>query len=123
MSASAAELRYVVLRHEGFGDAHFDLMFESSRGSPLMTWRSPVWPLQRPTPLTKLPDHRQEYLQYEGEISRNRGSVRRVDSGICRISSVEGGGLVIRLVESKEHLKLMPAAEASDQWLCTPLRG
>ncbi|WP_146439947.1 hypothetical protein [Crateriforma conspicua] len=33
---------------------------------------------------TRLPDHRTKYLEYEGPISGNRGSVRRVDSGFFR---------------------------------------
>ncbi|WP_146415091.1 hypothetical protein [Crateriforma conspicua] len=33
---------------------------------------------------TRLPDHRDKYLDYEGLVSGNRGSVRRVDSGFFR---------------------------------------
>lgn len=78
----AAPLRHVVLRHEGIPDPHFDLMFETSPGSALATWRSPIWPLvDTHTELVALPDHRREYLDYEGPLSNNRGSVRRVASG------------------------------------------
>ncbi|MBV8780188.1 MAG: hypothetical protein JO353_02215 [Phycisphaerae bacterium] len=56
-------------------------MIESEPGGLLMTWRSPVWPIERETALTRLADHRRDYLQYEGEISGNRGTVRRVASG------------------------------------------
>ena len=30
---------------------------------------------------TRLPDHRKHYLDYEGEISGNRGTVARIDAG------------------------------------------
>ena len=32
-------LRYVVLRHEGVPEPHFDVMWEAARGSPLVTIR------------------------------------------------------------------------------------
>ena len=74
-------LRYVILRHEDIAEPHFDLMFETSPGGALATWRSDVWPIERPTPVLRLADHRQDYLTYEGPISNDRGSVRRVESG------------------------------------------
>jgi hypothetical protein len=74
-------LRYVILRHEGIALPHFDLMFETAPGSLLATWRSDAWPIEEPTPLLRLGDHRREYLTYEGAISGNRGHVRHVESG------------------------------------------
>jgi len=38
---------------------------------------------------TKLPAHRKIYLEYEGEVSGNRGSVRRIDTGTYRQISEE----------------------------------
>lgn len=72
-------LRYVVLHHTGYGDAHFDLMFETADGSPLATWRSSTWPAI--SNLTSLADHRRMYLDYEGPVSDNRGHVKRVAAG------------------------------------------
>jgi hypothetical protein len=77
-------LRYVILRHDAIAEPHFDLMFESSPGSLLTTWRCDHWPIDRPTKLTRLPDHRQDYLEYEGPISGDRGNVRRVEAGVYR---------------------------------------
>jgi hypothetical protein len=74
-------LRYVILRHENIAEPHFDLMFEISEGGLLATWRSDVWPIDRPTPLLRLADHRRDYLTYEGPVSGDRGAVRRVESG------------------------------------------
>jgi len=80
-------LRYVVLRHEEIENPHFDLMFETAPGSALATWRAAEWPLRMMLPLTHLPDHRPSYLTYEGELSGNRGWVRRVASGTHRVLS------------------------------------
>ena len=74
-------LRYVVLRHEGIPSPHFDLMFETSPGSALATWRSDSWPPRGNEPLTRLPDHRSHYLSYEGPVSGDRGHVTRVAAG------------------------------------------
>jgi len=74
-------LRFVVLHHTGFGDAHFDIMIESAPGSKLITWRSSSWPILDFTEVTRLPDHRSAYLEYEGPVSGNRGNVTRICSG------------------------------------------
>jgi hypothetical protein len=78
-------LRYVILRHEGIDPPHFDLMFETAPGSPLATWRGEMWPITTAAPLTRLADHRNAYLSYEGPLSENRGSVRQVESGEFRL--------------------------------------
>jgi hypothetical protein len=79
------QLKYVILRHEAIDSPHFDLMFETTPGSSLQTWRSEVWPIDQDTELVKLSDHRRDYLTYEGPISGDRGHVRRVASGFCLI--------------------------------------
>jgi hypothetical protein len=76
-------LRYVVLHHTGFDEAHFDLMIESAPAGALTTWRCPRWPLASGDELTSLADHRCDYLDYEGLVSNNRGQVRRVAAGMC----------------------------------------
>lgn len=73
--------RFVVLRHDGVPDPHFDLMFETLPGGPLETWRSPAWPIATPVRVTPLSPHRREYLSYEGPVSNNRGVVTRVAEG------------------------------------------
>ena len=74
-------LRYVVLRHEGVADPHFDLMLELVEGDALATWRCPAWPLTKRVRVTRLADHRREYLTYEGPVSGDRGRVSRVEAG------------------------------------------
>jgi hypothetical protein len=74
-------LRFVILRHDGVPEPHFDLMFETAPGGPLETWRSPAWPIASPVTLTLLAPHRRAYLTYEGPVSNNRGVVTRVAEG------------------------------------------
>jgi hypothetical protein len=78
-------LLYAILRHEGIEQPHYDLMFQTSPGSMLATWRAPIWRPREPMILARLPDHRQAYLTYEGELSGGRGHVKRVEQGICQV--------------------------------------
>lgn len=81
----AGKLQFVVLKHEGVDPPHYDLMFETIAGGQLATWRSDVWPVVEDTPLVHLPDHRRQYLTYQGPVSNDRGHVRRVAEGTCQI--------------------------------------
>jgi hypothetical protein len=90
-------LRYVVLRHKGYGEPHFDLMFETSTGSELLTWRSPEWPPTPTTRMTYLAAHRREYLDYEGPVSGDRGSVRRIHQGEHVVQRNDPAKLVTQL--------------------------
>jgi hypothetical protein len=71
--------RFVILEHTWNG-VHWDLMLES--GGRLRTWAidAPI-AFEVDLPARDLADHRMAYLDYEGPVSRNRGSVRRVDAG------------------------------------------
>jgi|SRR6056297_2981155 len=62
-------------------ESHYDLMFEV--GNSLRTWATPIWPLPigQPMPATELAPHRRHYLDYEGPISANRGTVQRMAAG------------------------------------------
>src|SRR5437868_9196772 len=90
-------LRYVVLRHEGFGEVHFDLMLETYDGSQLSTWRSADWPPTPASPTTYLAAHRREYLEYEGPITGGRGNVTRVHQGHHTIQQNDALAFVTRL--------------------------
>jgi hypothetical protein len=72
--------RYVVLHHTGVDVPHFDVMLERPNGM-LRTFRSPVWPIEAETVLVEIEQHRHAYLDYEGPVSGNRGSVNRVEGG------------------------------------------
>ncbi len=71
--------RFVVQAHTRNHQTHYDLMLES--GDTLKTWQMDSPPDQIPQTTIKIQDHRLIYLEYEGEISNNRGSVKIWDKG------------------------------------------
>ena len=80
-------LDFVILYHElpvGLPRvSHWDLMLRD--GDRLLTWALDADPLTESQAMgQRLPDHRLEYLQFEGPISGNRGSVTRIASGTFR---------------------------------------
>ncbi len=83
---NAPACRFVVLHHTGIDPPHYDLMYEREPGGMLATWRLPAWPPPGSIPVEPLGDHRRAYLDYEGPVSGDRGNVRRVASGTCRVA-------------------------------------
>ena len=108
--------RYAVLHHTGVPAPHYDLMFETAPDAPLATWRSGRWPIDRPTPLVRLSDHRRHYLDYEGDVGGGRGHVRRVAGGLCRIEIA--GAWLVRLEPPLGAIVLRQTE--SDRWIATP---
>ena len=79
-------LGYVVLFHDRESGPHFDWMFEGEEG--LRTWATAerlMLDQADAATATELPLHRAAYLDYEGPVSGNRGSVRRVERGTFRV--------------------------------------
>jgi hypothetical protein len=113
-------LRYVVLQHTDVDEPHFDLMFETLPGSMLATWRSESWPIERRTALTRLRDHRRLYLEYEGQVSGQRGMVYRVAEGNCEVDVGEGGVWTIRLLTGANPQELVFRQISAEQWEAQP---
>ena len=71
--------RFAVLDHD-WPHPHRDLLLE--RSGVLLAWRlPPAFDPTSPVPAEPLPDHRPAYLDYEGPVPGDRGSVRRWDGG------------------------------------------
>jgi hypothetical protein len=73
--------RFVILTHD-HPVLHWDLLLELDDESPLATWRI----LDDPGQGTQwraesLPAHRRVYLDYEGPVGGDRGTVTRWDTG------------------------------------------
>jgi hypothetical protein len=116
MTPTESGLQFVVLHHTGYGDAHFDLMLEVSSRDPLITFRSPIWPITHTVQLTQLGEHRREYLSYEGPLSGGRGQVRRVAAGTYALSG-DGVNIGITFQSGADHVPI----RISDSGLCTPV--
>lgn len=92
--------RFVILHHQlpenSERASHWDLMLE--QGDTLRTWA-----LDRPlapdseTPCRALADHRLAYLDYEGPVSGNRGTVARVERGEYATLEETANSLRVRL--------------------------
>jgi hypothetical protein len=97
-------LRFVVLHHHlSSSDAHYDLMLETEAGTDreqkalrTLATETDAFP-GNGTRLRELPPHRRHYLDYEGEISDNRGTVQRADAGTWELDADEDGDLWLRL--------------------------
>jgi hypothetical protein len=108
--------RYVILRHEGVPEPHFDLMIETISAGPLMTWRTLDWPITVETDLTKLGEHRRDYLDYEGPVSNNRGTVKRIAAGACELEWASGHDLLVKFPTQSLHLVCLD----DDHWTAAP---
>ena len=91
--------RFVLLEHRWDG-IHWDFMLED--GDVLRTWAidAPIVP-DTELPARVLPDHRRIYLEYQGEVSGNRGSVRRVDAGTYSVLSWKEDRVLVRVEGSQ----------------------
>src|SRR5690606_19644383 len=79
--------QYVILHHVLADGEHWDFMLD--QGETLATWQLASDPAglapadaQTAIPARRIADHRRAYLDYEGPVSRGRGTVTRVDRGV-----------------------------------------
>lgn len=108
--------RYAILEHD-HPQLHFDLLLES--GDVLWTWRLPCLP--RPGEVLdaeRVFDHRLVYLEYEGPISGQRGTVLRRDQGTFEWLSCQEGHLEARLDGVKLHGLLRLMRQEGEHWRC-----
>src|SRR5258708_29361975 len=88
--------RFVVLEHD-FPELHWDFLLEA--GPVLRAWRLLAQPGRGVVvPAQSNSDHRPAYLDYEGPVSRGRGSVRRWDEGTFEWLEDESHRVRVRLV-------------------------
>ena len=119
---------FVIQYHQREPDPHFDIML--LRGDTLRTFSTVTFPGEGVREVRSLPDHRREYLTYEGEISGGRGTVRIRDRGTFRAEEwspdrisvrLDGGRLQGRMLLTRiEGERWQMKWEASDQDLRRP---
>ena len=110
--------RYVILEHKTSRGVHFDFMLEMS--GVLKTWSLPHPPVSRlEMNAETLPDHRLAYLDYEGPISGDRGSVTRWDRGTYEMENQSESELTVRLNGEKLIGKVILAKnwETKTDWV------
>lgn len=81
--------RFAILHHTGHGCEHWDLMIEHENA--LLTWQllaEPIGLASLPIDALRIASHRKRYLEYEGAVSRGRGTVRKIDTGTVRIQKL-----------------------------------
>jgi len=115
--------RFVVLAHDSPDGRHWDFMFET--GPALATWALERPPESGQVATAKaLPDHRAAYLDYEGPISRGRGSVVQWDRGTCEIEERSANRIVLVLSGKKLSGRAMLTRSTDDpqcwRFLFTP---
>ena len=107
--------RFVILEHD-HPVRHWDLMLQM--GEVLRTWR-----LEKP-PMVDVPiaaaasfDHRLMYLDYQGPISGNRGSVTRWEGGCYEIERQSEGNLIFKVFGERLIGKIELRLEGNQQWI------
>jgi hypothetical protein len=109
--------RFVILEHD-HPRLHWDFMLES--GDVLRTWR-----LEEPPQPGKLVaaeasfDHRHLYLEYEGPVSGERGSVTRWDGGTFTWETDTPARVAVRLNGKRLGGRAVLERTASGDWSFT----
>ncbi|HLW65468.1 MAG TPA: DNA polymerase ligase N-terminal domain-containing protein [Gemmataceae bacterium] len=123
--------RFVILTHD-HPHLHWDFFLEE--GDVLRGWRLAEEPAARKLiAATCLPDHRKFYLDYEGPVSADRGSVTRWDFGSysseppsreasLRASRI-GAQLILQITGTRLHgrVELQHVADTNWTWTFHPM--
>ncbi len=112
--------RYVILSHD-HPFQHWDLMLEHN--GRLRTWRLAAPPSPEDIVAAEaIGDHRLDYLDYEGPVSGNRGSVTRWDRGELSWIIDECDEVQVDLRGERLHGVLVIARIENGQWECFLVR-
>lgn len=109
--------QFVLLEHD-HPELHWDFMLES--GGVLRTWRLDRIPDEAgEIAAASLPDHRIAYLDYEGPVSGNRGTVARIDRGNYELLESDEVTISVQLVGDQLQgiarlLKITPDGSPDD---------
>lgn len=103
---------------------HYDFMIQSpliEHNRQLLTFRlhTPphTWPINKPTKITKLPLHREIYLDYQGPISQNRGNVTQFDTGHAIPIQLSPTLYIFKLNMKITQTTLQLTHQSHDAWL------
>jgi hypothetical protein len=106
--------RFVLLEHD-HPILHWDFMLES--GEALRTWRLLAFPeAGKDVAAEALADHRTAYLDYEGPVSNQRGTVKRVEWGTYSTEGETPGRVFLRLQGRKLTGTVLLEQAAGQVW-------
>lgn len=107
--------RFVILTHD-FPFMHWDLLLEEAES--LRSWRLLCEPdVDVRVQADGLPPHRKRYLDYEGPVSGDRGSVHRWDAGTFRWGdTARADRVVIALAGSRISGEVTLTRIDGDRW-------
>lgn len=89
--------RFTISHHTGSKDGdHYDLMLEHGEG--LRTWRLVNTAFQVFQVARQIKDHRKSYLDFEGEVSGDRGRVKIWDTGTYTVDEWKDDRIQVALV-------------------------
>jgi len=105
----------MIARHSGAAQGdHYDLLLES--GEALATWRLRHTNFENQQPAQKIQEHRKKYLDYEGDISGGRGTVKIWDTGTY-VPDVWGDKRIqISLAGTQLKVRLRLQCAEDDSW-------
>ena len=109
--------RFAVLIHDSPRGLHYDFLLEA--GDALKTWALPKIPATGDEiECEALPDHRLVYLDYEGPVSGNRGTVTRCDQGTFSIKTWTADEIIVLLSGEKlaGRIELNVLPNQSGRW-------
>ena len=106
--------RFVLLEHD-HPVLHWDFMLE--RPEQLTTFRLQQFPTpDTPIPAEPLPDHRKLYLDYEGPVSGNRGTVQRRDAGEYRLQEETTDCIILEIEGQTIRGMVSLSTESNTGW-------
>lgn len=109
--------RYVILEHN-HPALHWDFMLEA--GKVLRTWRLSACPEEGRTVAAEAAlDHRPVYLDYEGPVSGNRGTVTRWDFGTFTWLSDEAEDIRVALTGRRLQGMVQLRRQETGDWALT----
>lgn len=111
--------RFTILTHD-LPFLHWDFLLE--QGDACLTWRLLSEPDESNVILAeRLSDHRLLYLDYEGPVSGQRGTVTQWDSGTYQqLVEEPDKSLSVRLAGKRlsGKIRLTPVSDSAWQWTC-----
>jgi hypothetical protein len=107
--------RFAIVQHD-HPYPHLDLFLEA--GSVLRSWRLPIsFPRCEPFAIEPIGDHRLLYLDYEGPVSNQRGTVVNVDRGTFEWIRDDSHQLILVLRGAIYSGRLVISTDRHDQWV------